>query len=115
MPAEHLSYWSSRLQTTTGFSCRKFSKDDPHGRWIHLEKPFLPDTALETARLYRYLLDIRPRENGSPDAIINRVTKARAVIIETAQDSEIRPDILLARRAARAHLPSKRLPVPSLA
>jgi hypothetical protein len=54
------------------FILQEISEDDPHGRWIHLEKRSLPDTALETARLYRRLLDIRPRKNESPDAIINR-------------------------------------------
>jgi hypothetical protein len=49
----------------------------------------------DTARQYRQLMEIRPRENESPDATIDRVSKARAAIIATAQDSEISSDILL--------------------
>jgi hypothetical protein len=77
------------------FLLQEISRDDSHARWTHLEKQFLPDTALETARLYRHLLEITPRENESPDGIITRVTKARAAIIETAQESEINSEILL--------------------
>ena len=54
-----------------------------------------PDTALETARLYRQRLDIKPQENDSPGNIIDRVAKARAEIIKMAQDSEIQSDISL--------------------
>jgi transposase InsO family protein len=77
------------------FLLQEISRDNPHARWTHLEKQFLPDTALETARLYCHLVEIKPRENESPDSIITRVTKARAAIIETAQESEISSEILL--------------------
>jgi hypothetical protein len=58
------------------------------------EKRFLPDTALETARLPPGLGNQAPRE-WSLEAIITRVTKANAAIIETAQESEINSKILL--------------------
>jgi hypothetical protein len=85
----------SHLNHDQKFLLHEISRDDPHARLAHLEKQFLPDTALETARLYRHLLEIKPRENESPDSLITRVTKARAAIIETAQESEISSEILL--------------------
>jgi hypothetical protein len=78
------------------FLLEEIPKEDPHGQWTRLEKQFLPDTAVETAKLYRQLLDIRPRENESPAAIFERVAKATAAIVKTARASEINSDILLA-------------------
>ena len=44
------------------FLLQEISRDDPHARWIHIKRCLFPDTALETARLYCQLLDIKPQE-----------------------------------------------------
>jgi hypothetical protein len=78
------------------FSWKEFQKKIPTVDGLVFEKQFLPDTAVESAKLYRQLLDIKPRENESPAVIFERVAKAKAAIVKTARVSEINSDILLA-------------------
>ena len=77
----------------TEISLKRNTERKPHSRCIRLEKQFLPETAVEVAKLYRQLFEIMSREDESPASTFQLLVIAK--IIEIAQDSEINPDILL--------------------